>query len=82
MMAQVKYLGPKAPRTFPLPLPLLARSEQTGELRFEAVGAVHEVEVEQAKAMCEQFPTLFELVPDRSEKPEKPDRKSSIKGGE
>lgn len=79
---KVKYLGQKAPRTFPLPLPLLANSSKTGELRFEATGSVQGVEREQAKTMCEQFPELFELASEPVEKREKGEKKSSIQSAE
>lgn len=65
---KVKYLGEKAPRTFPLPLPLMSLASKTGELCFEATGNVQEIDDAQARSMCEAFPELFELVSEKTEK--------------
>lgn len=78
-MAKVKYLGEKAPRTFALPIPFLSHASKTGDVQFEKTGSVQDVEPEQAKAMREEFPELFELV---AEKVEKLDKKSFIKSAD
>lgn len=64
----VKYVGAKAPRTFPLPLPLLSKSSQTGDVTFTGPGSVQEIDAEQARRMCEEFPSLFELAAEKGEK--------------
>lgn len=75
----VTYLGTKAPRTFPLPMPFVSLASKTGAVTFEATGSVHPVEADQARAMCAAFPELFELTVEKQEKVEK---KSPMKSGD
>ena len=58
----VRYVGEKAPRTFPLPMPFLATSGKTGEVTFAQRMDFAEIEAEQAKLMVQEFPMLFELM--------------------
>ena len=59
-MMEIVYTGPKASRILELPVPLLAKSDKTGELVFQR-GIPMTVETPLAEQLARDFPDTFRL---------------------